>query len=89
MLPRAALVALFCAVPVAAQALPSFDEVRRAHRSSDTLLVDRHGALLHRLRSDASVRRGEWVTLAEVSPALRTAIVLSEDRRFWEHSGVD
>jgi penicillin-binding protein 1C len=30
-----------------------------------------------------------WVALADVSPALRTALVLSEDRRFYEHSGVD
>jgi penicillin-binding protein 1C len=35
------------------------------------------------------VRRGQWVALADVSPALRTALVLSEDKRFYEHSGVD
>jgi penicillin-binding protein 1C len=35
------------------------------------------------------VRRGPWVALADVSPALRTALVLSEDQRFYEHSGVD
>ncbi|RYF37888.1 MAG: penicillin-binding protein 1C, partial [Comamonadaceae bacterium] len=69
--------------------MPRFDEVRRAHQPSDTLLLDRHGEVLHRLRSDASVRRGPWVALEDVSPALRTAIVLSEDKRFWEHSGVD
>ena len=36
-----------------------------------------------------AVRRGQWVALADVSPALRTALVLSEDKRFYEHSGVD
>ena len=46
-------------------------------------------ASLQRLRTDATVRRGQWVPLAEVSPALRQALVLSEDRRFYEHSGVD
>jgi hypothetical protein len=35
------------------------------------------------------VRRGAWLTLTEVSPALREALVLSEDRRFWAHGGVD
>ena len=45
--------------------------------------------LLHRLRTNATVRRGQWVALADVSPALRTALVLSEDKRFYEHSGVD
>lgn len=73
----------------AAQAMPSFDEVRRDFHPSDTLILDRRGEVLHRLRSDDSIRRGQWAGLAEVSPALRTAIVLSEDKRFWEHSGVD
>lgn len=41
------------------------------------------------LRTDPSTRRLEWTTLADVSPALRTALVLSEDRRFYEHAGVD
>ena len=77
------------AVTTAAHALPAFDEVRRAHRPSDSLLLDRDGVVIHRLRTDATVRRGSWVALADVSPALRTAIVLSEDRRFYEHSGVD
>ena len=45
--------------------------------------------MLQRLRTDATVRRGQWVPLADVSPALRQALVLSEDKRFYEHSGVD
>ncbi len=45
--------------------------------------------MVHRLRTDRSVRRGQWVALADISPALRTALVLSEDKRFYEHSGVD
>ena len=45
--------------------------------------------MLHRLRTDATVRRGQWVALADISPALRTALVLSEDKRFYAHSGVD
>ena len=51
--------------------------------------MDRHGEVIHRLRTDATVRRGQWVALADISPALRTALVLSEDKRFFEHSGVD
>lgn len=73
----------------AAQAVPRFEEVRRAHQPSDMLLLDRHGEVLHRVRADDTVRRGPWIALEDVSPALRTAIVLSEDKRFWEHSGVD
>ena len=67
----------------------SFNEVKAAHRNSDTQILDRNGELLHRLRTDATVRRGQWLGLADISPALRTALVLSEDKRFYEHSGVD
>lgn len=80
-------VAAACAGP--AWALPAFDTVRRDFRPSDTRVLDRDGALLQRVRTDATVRRGQWIALADVSPALRTAMVLSEDRRFYEHSGVD
>ena len=75
--------------PAPALALPSFDDVRADFRQSETRLLDRHGEPLQRLRSDAQVRRGDWVRLADISPALRQALVLSEDKRFYEHSGVD
>ncbi|HPL80152.1 MAG TPA: biosynthetic peptidoglycan transglycosylase, partial [Burkholderiaceae bacterium] len=69
--------------------MPTFDEVKADFRPSDTLILDRHGEVVQRVRTDPHVRRGSWVALADVSPALRTALVLSEDRRFYEHSGVD
>ncbi|KNZ33394.1 MAG: hypothetical protein AD742_06875 [Methylibium sp. NZG] len=69
--------------------LPSFDEVKAAHRPSDWTLLDRHGVPVQTLRIDKSVRRLPWVALADMSPALLQAVVLSEDRRFHEHSGVD
>jgi penicillin-binding protein 1C len=76
-----------CAHP--AWAAATFDEVKREFRPSDTLVLDRSGEVLQRLRTDASARRGQWVALPDISPALRTALVLSEDKRFYEHSGVD
>ena len=79
----------FAALAATAQALPTFAEVKAAHRPSDITLLDRHGAPIQTLRVDKSVRRLPWVPLAEMSPALLQAIVLSEDRRFHEHSGVD
>lgn len=72
-----------------AHAIPSFADVKAAHRSSDTLVLDRHGAPLQRVRTDPAQRRHDWVPLAQVSPALREALLLSEDRQFHEHSGVD
>jgi len=87
-LAAAAALAGSCACTIA-QALPSFDEVRAAHRPSDIPLLDRHGAVIQWQRADSGTRRGPWVPLADISPALRDAIVLSEDRRFWAHGGVD
>ena len=69
--------------------LPDFETVRSSFRSSETLLLDRQGEVLHRLRTDFQVRRGAWVALGDTSSALRMALLLSEDRRFHEHSGVD
>ena len=70
-------------------ATESFDTVKQGFKPSDTLILARDGEVIQRLRTDSSVRRGQWVALADVSPALRTALVLSEDKRFYEHSGVD
>ena len=87
---RLAIATFFVATYVAsAGATASFNDIRTGYQPSDTLILDRHGELLHRLRTDATVRRGQWVALADISPALRTALVLSEDKRFYEHSGVD
>ncbi|MES2972727.1 MAG: penicillin-binding protein 1C [Pseudomonadota bacterium] len=85
----ALLVAVLLSAGNNAHALPSYEEVRTSHQPSDTLVLDRNGELLQRLRTDSSVRRGQWLALADVSPALRTAMILSEDKRFYEHSGVD
>jgi penicillin-binding protein 1C len=86
----AALLAAACAHPSGAfAAFATFEEVKRDFRSSDTAVLDRNGELLQRVRTDPTVRRGQWTALADVSPALRTAMVLSEDKRFYEHSGID
>lgn len=69
--------------------LPSFQSVRATHQPSDLTLLDRHGEPLQTARRDMTVRRLPWVALSDISPAMRTAIVLSEDQRFWQHSGVD
>lgn len=67
----------------------SFHEVRARFISSETLLLDRHGEPIHRLRTFMSARRGQWVPLAGIPAVLRQALLLSEDRRFYEHGGVD
>ena len=82
------MLALWSAATLA-HALPTFTEVRAAHRPSDITLLDRHGVPLQTVRVDKSVRRLAWVPLADMSPALLQAVVLSEDQRFYAHSGVD
>ena len=80
-----AMLALAACIPTA-WALPTYDEVRADFRPSDTEILSAEGEVLQRLRTDATVRRGQWVPLADVSPALRQALVLSEDKRFFERS---
>lgn len=89
MLCRAAGALLLAGACGAVLAAPTFAEVRAAYRSSDTVVLDRHGVPIQTVRTDFKARRTDWVPLQEVSPALRQALLLSEDQRFYEHSGVD
>ncbi len=82
-----AAILLFMASP--AQALPSFEEVRKSHRISDALLLDRHGAVIHELRVDRQGRRLDWTSLRDVPQFFILAVIFSEDKRFYEHGGVD
>ena len=67
----------------------SFDALRAAYVPSDRIIVDRDGAPIQRIRVDDKVRRTAWTTLDEISPALIDAVLASEDKRFFEHGGVD
>jgi penicillin-binding protein 1C len=81
--------ALFAAAGAASAAVPDFATVKANHAVSDARLYDRHGELIHELRVDATIRRLEWVALDNVSPALQRSVVQAEDRRFYDHAGVD
>jgi penicillin-binding protein 1C len=85
--------ALFAALAACAavQAAPvkSFAQVQREFRSSDAVLFDRHGEVLQQMRLNPRERRLSWTRLEDVSPALRNALVASEDKRFYQHAGVD
>lgn len=73
----------------AAGAFPAFSAVQAQWRSSEAQLLDRHGQRLQEMRVDFQQRRTDWTPLAEISPALIGAVLLAEDRRFFEHAGVD
>ncbi|MDN5843031.1 MAG: penicillin-binding protein 1C [Alcaligenaceae bacterium] len=86
------LAGLLCMAPLAhAQALdwPAFDELRAAHRASDVRVLARDGRPIQRIRDDFDSRRGDWTPLTDISVALQLAVIRSEDRRFYEHAGVD
>ena len=85
----AALLAAALLGPPAALAAPGFAEVKRDFVPSEASLLDRHGELLQRQRLNMDERKLSWVSLEDVSPALRRSLVASEDRRFYQHSGVD
>ena len=88
--PGALLLALIVLAPGAAAAdFPAYGQVRREWQSSEAWLLDRNGRELQRLRLDSTVRRYTWVGVDQVSPALREALLASEDQRFYEHEGVD
>src|SRR5262245_30849822 len=72
-----------------AHALPTYDEVRAAHVSTEGVLLDRHGEVLHELRVDMKGRRLDWVPLDQVSPAFLRVVVRAEDKGFYQHHGVD
>lgn len=72
-----------------AYALPNFAQVKTAHLPSEAWLVDRNLAPLDTLRLDPDVRRLQWVPLQALSPAMRQALIESEDKRFYQHGGVD
>jgi penicillin-binding protein 1C len=69
--------------------VPRYEQVRAARRSSESVLLDRNNVVLERLRLDHHQRMLEWIGLDAMSPVLLRAVVVSEDRRFWSHYGVD
>ena len=94
-LKKAFLTALFflCISPIflssAVHALPTFQEVKNSYKKSDAVLLDRHGKVIHELRVDSKGRRLDWTSLKDISPSFMKAVIHSEDKRYYEHHGVD
>ncbi|HLU19437.1 MAG TPA: penicillin-binding protein 1C [Pusillimonas sp.] len=85
----AAAFAVVSAAQAAPLLVPDFHDVKEGYRASDVLVMDRNGLPLQRVRADYTGRRGDWLALPEISPALIEAVIQSEDRRFRDHNGVD
>jgi penicillin-binding protein 1C len=70
-------------------AIPTYDKVKHDYVSTEGVLFDRNGTPIHELRVDRRGRRLPWVALSDVSPAFLSALIRAEDKRFYEHQGVD
>jgi penicillin-binding protein 1C len=80
---------IFFSLRGVAHALPTYVEVRASYCTSDSILLDRHGDPLYELRTDQQQRRLNWTALNDISPALVSAVIQAEDKRFYDHAGVD
>ncbi|HSR66532.1 MAG TPA: penicillin-binding protein 1C [Acidobacteriota bacterium] len=67
----------------------SFQAVKENFSRSDAVFLSRQKEVLQEVRVDMQGRRLRWTPLADISPALREAVLLAEDRRFFSHAGVD
>ena len=82
-------IATICSSLCLAVTAPTFDTIRNGYTPSDRLILDRNGATIQRIRVDDKVRRSTWTSIDEISPALMDAVLASEDKRFFDHGGVD
>lgn len=69
--------------------VPDFSKVESSYKSSDLFLVDRKGQPLQQWRQDLSKRSFLWVKYKDISPEVISAVLLSEDKNFRQHHGVD
>ena len=68
---------------------PSFAAVQKATPSSEAVLLDRNGQVLHATRVDFRKRRLSWTGYDEVAPIFWWVLQSAEDKRFFRHHGVD
>lgn len=67
----------------------SFEKVVRDYTSSELVLLDQQGLVLHESRRENSVRRLPWTPLHEVPENFKQLILKAEDQRFQQHFGFD
>ncbi len=70
-------------------AVASFEEIKSRFKPSDIALLDRNGTVLQELRIDHKTRRLAWTTIDDIPPHFIRALLYAEDRRFYQHHGVD
>ncbi|QHI96622.1 penicillin-binding protein [Xylophilus rhododendri] len=64
---------------------PSIGDIRKARAEHPAQLLSADGKVLAEYRH----ANREWVKLADISPHVVAALVATEDRRFYQHGGID
>lgn len=70
-------------------AFPTYTEVKSNYQPSDIRFYDRKGELIQRLRIRKDYRSEDWVEYQEFPKYLVDSILHAEDKRFFQHNGVD
>ena len=68
--------------------LPLPDDLVHPRPVPGLVLQDRNGLPLRVVRAPGG-ERGGWISLADIDPAVPRAFLAAEDRRFFEHHGID
>jgi penicillin-binding protein 1C len=69
--------------------IPELQKVKDSIETSELIILDRNGKPLHEIRNNKLTRRMNWVRLENISAAVIHSLLIAEDRRFFEHKGVD
>ncbi|SEI28559.1 penicillin-binding protein 1A [Paraburkholderia hospita] len=64
---------------------PGIGDIRKVRVDRPALIVSADGKLL----ADFKPVNREWVSLKQISPYMVDALIATEDRRFYEHHGID
>ena len=81
----AAVLALGVAIAVAASSLPSFSALRSQQEGQMIVVRARDGSELVSLGPSY----GKWIPVAQIPAVMKQAMISVEDRRFYDHFGVD
>ncbi len=64
---------------------PSVSDIREARDDKPSVLLSSDGKVLAEFRRN----NRQWVPLAQISPHVTAALIATEDRRFYDHGGID
>ena len=79
------VLAMAVAVAIAYTSLPSFDELMRSPNGQSVEIRGADNSVLASLGPSY----GEWLPYARIPRTMTGAMIAVEDRRFWNHPGID